>query len=210
MFTLSTLLELVLLLNFFVLGASRLRTAVNLVAVQGMLLGAAPLWLEHGSRVVLLSLGTIAVKGVLIPRLLLYAMRDLSIGPEVRPAGGFIASLLLGAAGTGASLWFGGTLPLHNSEHSAFVVPASLATIFTGFVMLITRSRTISQSLGYLVLENGVFVFSLLLIEAVPALVEIGVLLDLIVAVFVMGIIIQHINRELDPLERQHLSALKE
>jgi len=210
MFTLTTLLELVLLLNFFVLGASRLRTAVNLVAVQGMLLGAAPLWLEHGPRVVLLSLGTMAVKGILIPRLLLYAMRDQTIGPEFRPAGGFIASLLLGAVGTGASLWFGGTLPLHNGEHSQLIVPASLATTFAGFVMLFTRVKTISQSLGYLVLENGVFIFGLLLIEAVPAMVEIGVLLDLIVAVFVMGIIIQHINRELDPLEVQHLSSLKE
>ena len=210
MCTLTTLLELVLLLNFFVLGASRLRTAVNLVAVQGMLLGAAPLWLEHGPRVVLLSLGTMAVKGILIPRLLLYAMRDQTIGPEFRPAGGFIASLLLGAVGTGASLWFGGTLPLHNGEHSQLIVPASLATTFAGFVMLFTRVKTISQSLGYLVLENGVFIFGLLLIEAVPAMVEIGVLLDLIVAVFVMGIIIQHINRELDPLEVQHLSSLKE
>lgn len=210
MFTLSTLLEIVLLLNFFILGASRLRTAVNLVAAQGMLLGAAPLWLEHGPRVVLLSLGTMAVKGILIPRLLLYAMRDQTIGPEFRPAGGFIASLLLGAAGTGASLWFGGTLPLHNGEHSQLIVPASLATTFAGFLMLFTRVTTISQSLGYLVLENGVFIFGLLLIEAVPAMVEIGVLLDLIVAVFVMGIIIQHINRELDPLDRQHLSALKE
>lgn len=210
MFTLTTLLEIVLLLNFFILSASRLRTAVNLVAVQGMLLGAAPLWLEHGPRVVLLSLGTMAVKGILIPRLLLYAMRDQTIGPEFRPAGGFIASLLLGAAGTGASLWFGGTLPLHNGEHSQLIVPASLATTFAGFAMLFTRVKTISQSLGYLVLENGVFIFGLLLIEAVPAMVEIGVLLDLIVAVFVMGIIIQHINRELDPLEVQHLSSLKE
>ncbi len=210
MFSLTTLLELVLLLNFFILGASRLRTVVNLVAVQGIVLGAAPFWLEHGSHAALLALGTIAVKGVVIPRLLLYAIRDMTIGHEVRPAGGFVASLLLGAAGAAFALWFGRTLPLQENELSQLIVPASLATIFAGFLMLITRVRTISQTLGYLVLENGVFVFSLLLVESVPALVEIGVLLDLFVAVFVMGIIIQHINRQLDPVELQHLSALKD
>lgn len=210
MFSLTTLLELVLLLNFFILGASRLRTVVNLVAVQGMLLGAAPFWLEHGWRAAPLALGTMAVKGVLIPRLLLYAMRDMTIGHEVRPAGGFIASLLLGAAGAAFALWFGGTLPLRENEFSHLIVPASLATTFAGFLMMMTRARTISQSLGYLVLENGVYIFSLLLVEAVPALVETGVLLDLFVAVFVMGIIIQNINRQLDPVELQHLSALKD
>ena len=50
--------------------------------------------------------------------------------------------------------------------------------------------------LGYLVLENGIFIFGLLLLEAMPFLVEVGVLLDLFVGVFVMGIIIYHINRE--------------
>jgi hydrogenase-4 component E len=107
-------------------------------------------------------------------------------------------------------LWFASTLPLRDTNLGLLVVPASLATLFTGFLMLVTRVRTLSQTLGYLVLENGVFVFGLLLLEAVPALVEAGVLLDLFVAVFVMGIIMRHINRALDPVNVQHLSALRE
>src|SRR5262249_28975344 len=159
-----------------------------------------PFWVEHGLRVVLLAIVTVAVKGVVIPKLLFFAMRDVTIGPEVRPTGGFIASLMLGALGTALSLWFSQTLPLRDTSLGTLIVPASLATIFTGFLMLVTRVRTLSQTLGYLVLENGVFIFGLLLLEAVPALVEAGVLLDLFVAVFVMGIIMQHINRALDPV----------
>lgn len=211
MLSLTSLLEFVLLLNFFVLGASRLRSVLFLVAAQGVALGLAPLWVEQGWRVALLAMVTITVKGVLIPRLLFFALRDVAIGPEVRPLGGFITSLLLGAAGTGMALWFARTLPLRETQvASQLVVPTSLATIFAGFLMLVTRPRTIGQTLGYLVLENGVFVFGLLLVEAVPALVEAGVLLDLFVAVFVMGIIIRHINRALDPLDVQHLATLKE
>ena len=63
---------------------------------------------------------------------------------------------------------------------------------------------------GYLVLENGIFIFGLLLVEAMPFLVEIGVLLDLFVAIFVMGIIIYQISQEFSTVSTRKLSALKE
>ena len=66
------------------------------------------------------------------------------------------------------------------------------------------------QVLGYLLLENGIFLFGLLLLEAMPFLVEIGVLLDLFTAVFVMGIIIHHISREFASISTEHLTELKE
>jgi hydrogenase-4 component E len=210
MISLDSLLQVILVLNFFILGAGRLQSVLYLVAAQGVILGMAPLWVELNFRVALLALVTVALKGMAIPRLLFFALRDTTIGPEVRPLGGFVASLLLGAGGTGLSLWFARTLPLRETSLGPTVVATSLATIFCGFVMLMTRPRTIGQTLGYLVLENGVFVFGLLLLEAVPALVEAGVLLDLFVAVFVMGIIMRHINRVLDPVSPQHLSALRE
>ena len=61
------------------------------------------------------------------------------------------------------------------------------------------------QVLGYLILENGIFLFGLLLLEAMPFLVEVGVLLDLFTGVFVMGIIIYHINREFSSISTEHL-----
>ena len=63
---------------------------------------------------------------------------------------------------------------------------------------------------GYLMLENGIFVFGLLLVEAMPFLVEAGVLLDLFVGIFVFSIIIHHINREFASLDTRRLSLLKE
>ena len=89
-------------------------------------------------------------------------------------------------------------------------MPASLATVLTGFLVLTTRRKAITQVVGYLVLENGIFIFGLLLVEAMPFLVEIGVLLDLFVGVFVMGIIIDHINREFSSLDTEHLTSLRE
>jgi hydrogenase-4 component E len=89
-------------------------------------------------------------------------------------------------------------------------VPAALSTVLTGFLILTTRAKAISQVVGYLVLENGIFIFGLLLVEAMPFLVEIGVLLDLFVAIFVMGIIIYQISQEFSTVSTRKLSALKE
>lgn len=62
---------------------------------------------------------------------------------------------------------------------------------------------------GYLVLENGIAAFGLAVVPDVPLLVELGLLLDVFVAVFVMAIIIYHISREFDHIDADRLSALK-
>ena len=81
-------------------------------------------------------------------------------------------------------------------EHAgSLLVPGAMASVLTGFVLLIGRSKAISQVCGYLILENGIYMFGLLLIKATPLLVEAGILLDLTVGVFVIGIIVDRIQR---------------
>ena len=92
----------------------------------------------------------------------------------------------------------------------ALLVPASLATVWTGFLLLTTRKKAIMQVLGYLLLENGIYLFGLLLLKAMPELVEVGVLLDLFTGVFVMGIIIHHISREFASISTEHLTSLRD
>ena len=206
------ILVLVLLLNFVALGASRMRTVIQAVAVQGMLLGVL-IALAHGSLVLwvaMMALATIFLKGVVIPRMLFNAIRDVVIRREVEPIVGFIASLFLGAVGTGLAVLFARTLPIDHGEMGSLIVPAALSTVLTGFLMLTTRTKAITQVVGYLILENGVFIFGMLLMEAIPFLVELGVLLDLFVAIFVMGIIIHKISREFSSVSTQMLSELKE
>ena len=153
---------------------------------------------------------TIGLKGFVIPKFLLHAMREADIQHEVNPVVSYMASLLLGAAGSGLAMMFSDTLPLAEAHTTWLLVPASLATVWTGFLMLTTRKKAIMQVLGYLLLENGIFLFGLLLLEAMPFLVELGVLLDLFTGVFVMGIIIHQINREFASASTEHLSELKE
>jgi hydrogenase-4 component E len=208
---LDPLLILALALNFFALGVSRIRAVINAVALQGILLGIFPLFVhpEIGLRGILLMCVTIGLKGFVLPAVMFHAIREANIQHEVKPLVNFMSSLLLGAIGTGLAMVFSYTLPLVESHANLLLVPASLSTVWTGFVMLATRKKAIMQVLGYLLLENGIFLFGLLLLEAMPFLVEVGVLLDLFTGVFVMGIIIHHINREFDSMSTEHLSELK-
>jgi hydrogenase-4 component E len=209
---LDTLLILILALNFVALGVSRIRGVINVVALQGGLLGIFPMFVhpEIGLRGLLLMAGTIALKGFVIPGYLVRALRVAEIQHEDRPVVSYMSSLLLGAVGTGLAMEFSSTLPLAEEHSHLLLVPTSLATVWTGFLMLTTRHKAIMQVLGYLLLENGIFVFGLLLLEAMPLLVELGVLLDLFTGVFVMVIIIHHHNREFSSMSTEHLSALKE
>jgi hydrogenase-4 component E len=206
------LLVVVLLLNFFLLGTSRLQAVINASAMQGVLLGIITLCVHEGFGVwiVLITMVTLLVKGALIPGMLLRAIRDAAIRREVEPFIGFLPCLLFGALGTGASLIFARTLPLAKEHVGSLLVPAAMATVWTGFLVLTTRRKAITQVVGYLVLENGIYIMGLTLLQAMPFMVEMGVLLDLFVGIFVMGIILNHIRREFSSLDTAHLSALKE
>jgi hydrogenase-4 component E len=206
------LLVVVLLFNLFLLGTSRLQAVVNASAGQGVILGILTLCVHEGfsTWMVLITIGTILVKGMLIPGMLLRAVRDAAIRREIEPFIGFLPCLLLGALGTGAALVFARTLPLAKEHVGSLLVPAAMATVWTGFLVLTTRRKAINQVVGYLVLENGIYIMGLTLLHAMPFMVEMGVLLDLFVAIFVMGIILNHIRREFSSLDTAHLSALKE
>jgi len=82
--------------------------------------------------------------------------------------------------------------------------------VLVGFILLTTRFKALTQVVGYLVLENGIFIFGMLLIEAMPMVVEMGVLLDLVVGIFVISIIVNHINQAFSSLDTRRLVSLKE
>jgi hydrogenase-4 component E len=209
---LSPLVALLLLVNLVALGSSRISTVVRAVALQGVVLGflAVAAHGEVSNRVLGLALASVVLKGWLIPAILFRALRRVVIQREVEPSLGLLPSLLLGALATVLAVTATGRLPLAETRLAPLLVPASLATVAAGFILLTTRRKAISQVLGFLVLENGIFVFGLLLVEAMPFLVEIGVLLDLFVGIFVLSIIIHHIHREFASLDTRRLSLLRE
>jgi len=204
------LLLLVVLTDLWVLGTTRLSSAIRATAIQGLLLASLPLALYGWSgHIVGLGLGTLVVKSILLPAFLTRAIRDAAVRRDIEPLIGYTTSLLLGAAAVALAFTIAPSVPLPELE-SDLIVPVALSTVIIGLIVLTTRRKALTQVVGYLILENGIFVFGLSQVERVPNLVEVGVLLDVFVGVFIMGIVVFHINREFDSLDSARLTELRD
>jgi hydrogenase-4 component E len=205
------LLFLVVFTDFAVLGSSRLSACIRAVALQGLLLGLLPpvVYASASVHVLALAAGTIAVKAIVLPAFLRWAIREAAVRREVEPLVGYMASLVLGVAALAASFAVANVLPGH-SGYPALLIPAALVTVIIGLLVLITRAKALTQVVGYLMLENGIYLFGLTQLLRVPFLVEVGVLLDVFVGVFIMGIVVFHINREFDSISAANLTELRE
>jgi hydrogenase-4 component E len=210
--TLNLLIGLTMGLNLLALGSSRLPSIIRAAAIQGTVLGIMPLLMGHAFHwmSVVVAVGTVGVKGFVIPHLLRRALRTANIDREVEPLIGFIPSLLLGAAATIGAVALAGTLPLRPEHAASLIVPGAFAAVISGFLLLIGRSKAITQVCGYLILENGIYLFGLLLLQSTPIIVEAGILLDLTVAGVVIGIIMDRIQHEFDTLDTRKLTSLHE
>jgi hydrogenase-4 component E len=210
------LLLVVAALSLSIVATSRLTSCVRASALQGMTLSLLPLALwggaldRHMLPVALMSLGTLAVKGVVIPLLLFRAIREANVRREAEPFISLHVSVLIAAALVGFSFWLGTVLVLPRTAPAPLLVPIAFATLLVGFLVLIVRRKAVTQVVGYLMLENGIFIFGQTLVEEIPFAVELGILLDLLVGVFVMGIAINHISREFEHIDTELLSTLKD
>jgi len=213
----NAMLVLVLVLNLFALGTSRIQSVIRIVAAQGALLGAITL-LAHespGPAVIASAAAAALIKCILIPWIMTRSLRAVDIKREIEPFIGFLPSIVIGAAVTAAALLFSPSLAdqgarAYGHEPPSLLIPASFTTVLVGFIILVSRYKAVTQSLGYLVLENGIFIFGMLLVEAIPLVVEMGMLLDLFVGIFVISIITNHINRAFSSMDTRRLVSLKE
>lgn len=197
----------IILTSFVMLGSSGMGSLIRMVALQGALLSVLPLF-AHGNLP--LFIGAFTIKAVAVPVFLFRSLKQAKIQKEVEP----MVSLHLSLIGGGAILVMAfaslGAFPLPTAPFPGLIIPAALATVLIGFFLLVSRTKAITQVIGFLVLENGVFLFGMTIISEFPLTVELGVLLDLLVGVFVMGIIIHHINRTFDHIDTSALSKLRD
>lgn len=203
---------LLFLTNLAMLGLSELGSCIRTVAFQGILLGILTLIVREdglSARLLVLSALSIGLKGFVFPFLLLRSIREAGVRREVEPFVGYVTSLVAGLAMLAASMWTSAQIPVPWTAMSSFQIPVALSTIFTGLFLVVSRRKALNQVIGYLVFESGIYMFGITAVGEIPFVVEFGVLLDVFVAVFVMGIAMNHINREFDHIDADQLSSLK-
>ena len=120
-----------------------------------------------------------------------------------------MAASALALKAIGLSFWLATVLALPAAGGTHLFVPTAFATFLIGFFVLVSRRKAITQVIGYLLIENGAYVFGQSLAAQMPFVVELGLLLDLLVGVIVMGIVILQINREFDHIDVDQLNLLK-
>lgn len=209
----SFLLVLLIMSSLYLLSSSRIGALIRTVGAQGMILGCVPFITGDASllnpHTWILSSLSIFVKGILIPILLFRALRGVYMSREDFPYVGYPMSIGAGVLMVLFS-YVAYRIIGHHPLFSSQLIPAAITMALCGLFLIITRKQAITQVIGYLVFENGIYLFGVSLAVKNPLLVELGILLDVIVGVFVMGIVIYHINREFDSISTQALGTLRE
>jgi len=202
----------VIITNLLLLGSSRLRTNIGVLAFQGVAFGILTLVeAREGLTLLLLSIAivNVSLKGIVIPRLLHRSLRFANVRREVEPFIGFSASVILGVLALIGSTWLTSRLSFHEGPATPLGLSVCLSTILIGLLLIIARRKALMQIIGYLTMENGIYGLGLMVIGEQPLVVELGVLLDVFVAVFVMGIAMFHISQEFDHIDVHEMNELK-
>lgn len=213
----NILLALILLSVLLSLRTNRLMALVKLMAFMGVVVSAVPLALDsaHGMdfKLFLFFLLLVLVKGIFIPGLLFIAVKRVVANREIEPIIGYHASLFAGLIMIVFSVYVTNHLQLANlAEAHKLLLVTGITTMGAGLVLLMARRKAITQVIGYLIMENGIYLIGTALAKEVHTqyVVEFAVLLDLLVAVLVMGIVLNDINHTFDDVDTALLGQLKD
>ncbi|MBV6307283.1 formate hydrogenlyase [Candidimonas humi] len=209
----NLLAAILLMLSFAMLGQRRTLSLIHLYTLQGLALAGASLVLGHASgdpQLYLSALLTLALKVGLIPWILYKLVRRLDLRGDVEPLLNIPATLLLGIVLVIVA--FNVAAPV--SELSTSVARAALgialACVLLSFMMMITRSRAVPQVIGFLSMENGLLFAASAATNGMPMAVELGIGLDVLVGILILGVFMFQIREQFDSLDIRHLEKLKD
>jgi hydrogenase-4 component E len=210
---LNTLAALLLLLSFAMLSQRRTVGLVNLLALQGALLFSATLLLawRTGDRNLYVSAAlTLALKVIFLPWLLHRLIRRLGVYWDTEPLLNITGTMLVGVLVVIFSFGLAQPISALASTATRNSIGIAVAVILIAFLTMITRRKAMSQVVGFLSMENGLFFGAMSATYGMPMIVELGVALDVLVAMLVLGVFFFHIRDQFDSLDLKNFESLKE
>ncbi len=191
--------------------ANRLLTYVKILAFQGILLfGVAFIELIEINPINLafILLETIVVKTIAIPMFLTYVIKKNKITREAEPFLPNFVSLIIVTLIIIVTFLISNSIADTHLNKIYFVV--ALVALFSGLYIIISRKKMITHVIAYAIIENGVFILSLAVGNEMPMLVNLGILLDIFVSVFLLGIFINKVGDVVKDIDITQLSNLKD
>ena len=194
-----TTLRMVHLIRFFTIQSILLASMAALVGYQSGL-----------SHLYIIAALTLILKGVVIPRFLDYAIERIEVKREVEPLIGIPGSLLLSAAIVVVAYFV--TEPVINLTDviTRNCLAISLAVTLIGLLMMIIRRKAMTEMVGLLMMENGLFLAVISISYGMPLIVEMGIFFDVLVAVLIMGVFAFRINETFKTSDTSILKRLRE
>ncbi|HEX4523441.1 MAG TPA: formate hydrogenlyase [Casimicrobiaceae bacterium] len=209
----NLLAAVLLLLAFAMLAQRRVLTLINLFAAQGFALACSTAIVAFATHQPHLywSVGlTLVLKVMVLPWLLHRLIVRLDVKWDVEGLINIPTTMLLGIV----LVVFAFNLALPISQLANTVTRATLgiamASVMLALLMMITRRKAIPQVIGFLAMENGLFFAATSATYGMPMVVELGIGLDVLVAMLILGVFFFQIREQFDSLDLQHLEKLKE
>lgn len=203
---------LLLLTGFLLVGYKRLLPYVRVYAFQSALLAALSLALALQTGLLhlyLMAALTLLIKGVLIPWSLLALIARLQIKREIETTINVPLSLLSAGALVVLAQWVAQPLLARGAGGMSITLIVSLALVLMGLFLMATRRKAITQIVGLLTMENGLFLTGIAMTSGMPMLVELGVLFDVFVGISILGIFVFRIRQAFDTVDMEQLKELK-
>jgi hydrogenase-4 component E len=203
----------ILLLAFAMLAQRRVLQLINLFALQGftLFLSTLVVAVTTGQMHLYYSAGlTLILKTLLLPWILHRLVRKLRIKGEVEALINIPTTMLVGIGLV--MLAFNVALPISQlaSTVARGTLGIALAVVMLAFLMMITRRKAITQVVGFLSMENGLFLAATSATYGMPMVVELGIALDVLVGVIILGVFFFQIRDQFDSLDIHHMERLKD
>jgi len=207
----NVLLITFLITLFYVAIANRLLTYVKVLAIQGALLFAI-VFIQLNEintlNLILILMETIFFKSIAVPVFLAYVIKRNNITREAEPfLSNFMSLIIVTLICVGTILLVNG---IEDKQLDKIFFVVALSSLFTGVYFIISRRKLITHVMGYLIVENGVFILSLALGSEMTMLVNIGIMLDIFVSVLVLGLFVNRIGDTFEAMNVDNLSNLKD
>jgi len=196
---------------FYMAIANRMLTYIKILALQGVLLFVVVfIQLEkiNTLNLILILLETIVFKSLAVPLFLKHVLKRNRITREAEPFLPNFISLIITTLIIVVTILLSNSINDFKLDKMFFVV--ALSTIFTGLYIIVSRRKIITHVMGYLVIENGVFVLSLAVGNEMPMLVNLGIMLDIFASVLILGIFLNKIGDVFKDVDVNQLSNLKD
>ena len=208
----DTILALVLLSVLISFGSSRLPMLIRVLAFQGVVVSIVPLFIGHDLTAggIVFTLVTLIIRGIAIPLFIYLAIKKVAIRREVQPIVGYHASLLAGLVLIVAATVVSSKFDLPQISGNALLLPTAITLLVAGMFLLMARRNAIAMVLGYIMMENGIYLVGTSFTIRAHHIVEFGILLDVLAGVMIMAIILQNINQAFDDVDTALLRTLKE